>query len=103
MLKKAILATAALALSAPALADRGNGHGYGHGHYRQEHRVVHRPVVYRPVYHVHRPAPHPVVVVHRPAPVVYHSVHHSHPHTGAAILFGAVLGAAIAHHVTMGY
>jgi hypothetical protein len=51
---------------------------------------------YRPVY---RPAPRPVYVVHQPAPVY----HYSHPHTGAAILVGAVLGAAIVHHAIAGY
>ena len=49
----------------------------------------------------YRPAPRPVVVVHRPAPVMYHQA--PRPHNGAAIVFGAVLGALIAHHVFMPY
>jgi hypothetical protein len=92
--KKIALLLAALAVSAPALADH-----RGHRNYR-DHHVHYRPVVhhyhYRPVY---RPAPRPVYVVHRPAPVY----HYSHPHTGAAILVGAVLGAAIVHHAIVGY
>jgi hypothetical protein len=89
---------AAAALSAPAFADRGGhprGHGWGHGHYRPV--VVHKPVyvVHRPVpvvHHYYRPAPRPVVVYHQPQPV-----------NGAALLVGAVLGAAIVHHVVTGY
>ena len=92
---------AAAALSAPAFADRGShqrghggGHGWGHGH--QRHVVVHRPhyVVHRPVvvHRYYRPAPRPVVVYHQPQPV-----------NGAALLVGAVLGAAIVHHVVTGY
>jgi hypothetical protein len=92
--KKIAVLLAALAVSAPALAD-----DRGHRDYRH-HSVHHRPVVhhyhYRPVY---RPAPRPVYVVHRPQPVY----HYSHPHTGAAILVGAVLGAAIVHHAITGY
>ena len=97
--KKIAVLFAALAVSAPALADR------GHRDYRH-HYVHHRPVVHhyqhRPVYHyrpVYRPAPRPVYVVHQPRPVY----HYSHPHTGAAILVGAVLGAAIVHTVISGY
>ena len=80
----------------PAGADRGHRDRYYHV---PKHRTV--------VHHVyHRPAPPPrrVVVVHhapRPAPVVYHQ--QAHPHNGAAILVGAVLGAAILHHVVTGY
>jgi hypothetical protein len=94
--KKIAVLAAALAVSAPALADRGHrDHRHGHHYY-----VKHRPVVhhyhYRPVY---RPVPRPVYVVHHPRPVY----HYSHPHTGAAILVGAVLGAAIVHHAITGY
>jgi hypothetical protein len=101
MLKKLIVATAAVALSAPALAD--NGYHYGHRHaYRHAHTyVVQRPVVY----HVYRPAPRPVYVVPRPAPVVqYHYDYtYARPDPVPAIFLGAVLGAAIAHHVVTGY
>jgi len=103
MLKnKLILAAVGLALSAPALADRGHrdhrGHGYGYGHERRivvhERHVVQRPVV---VHHYYRPAPRPVYVV-QPAPV-----HHNH-HAGAALLVGAIIGGAIVHSVvTSGY
>lgn len=107
--KIAVLATA-LAISAPAFADRGNhrghgqgyGHGYGHRHVvvQKHHYVPARPVVHHvPVYHYYRPAPRPVVVVHRPAPVY----HYSSPDAGAALLVGAVLGAAIVHSVVTGY
>ena len=103
MLKKLILAIAGLALTAPAFADRGHGHGHGYGH---KHRVVvhERHVVHhRPVYvrHYH-PAPRPVYVVRHapPPPVVVH--HHSHPHAGAALLVGAILGGAIVHSVVTG-
>lgn len=113
MLKKiaatAILATTALLGATPALADHdrygrfdkrmvaGDARApyYGHGE-RQvvvrhvEHRpvVVRRHVVYRPVV-VHRHAPPP------PPAVVYHS--RSHDVLGG-LIFGAVLGAAIASH-----
>lgn len=114
MLKK-IAATAVLAATAflgatPALADH-DRYGrfdkrmvagdtrapfYGHGERRVVERryVEHRPVVVRR-HVVHRP-----VVVHRyvapppPAAVVYH---HSHSHDVlGGLIFGAVLGAAIA-------
>lgn len=90
--KKLAVLIAALAVSAPALADR------GHRDHRQvnHYYVKHRPVVHH--YH-YRPAPRRVVVVHQPQPVY----HYSHPHTGAAILVGAVLGAAIVHHAITGY
>jgi hypothetical protein len=97
--KKLAVLIAALAVSAPALADRGHRDYYRHGHrvvHHQHHYVAHRPVVHR--YH-YRPAPRPVYLVHRPQPVY----HYSHPHTGAAILVGAVLGAAIVHHAITGY
>ena|SRR5687767_11055938 len=101
MYKKTAILIAALAVSAPAFADRGHhrGHGYGHGH---RHVVVHKPhyvvhhrpvVVHRPavVHHYYRPAPRPVYVVERP---------YVNP---VAILAGAVIGAAIVHHVATGY
>jgi hypothetical protein len=96
--KKIVVLAAAAALSAPAFADRGGhprGHAWGHGH-GHRHVVVHKPhyVVHRPavVHHYYRPAPRPVVVYHQPQPV-----------NGAALLVGAVLGAAIVHHVVTGY
>jgi hypothetical protein len=86
---------AALALSAPAFADRGHrdhyrgGHGYGHRVVvHKPHYVVHRPAV---VHHYYRPAPRPVYVVEQPH------------YNGAALLVGAVLGAAIVHHAITGY
>lgn len=100
MLKKLILAVTGLALSAPVLADRGHR---GHGHYRHDHRVVvhERHVVHRPVYvrEYYHPAPRPVYVVRHappPPPVV---VHHSHSSAGPALVFGALLGAAVVHSV----
>jgi hypothetical protein len=103
MLKKITLVVAALAVSAPAFADRGHRHGHGHGH-APRHVVVHKPhyvvhhrpvVVHRPavVHHVyHRPAPRPVYVVER----------HSHVNP-VAILAGAVIGATIVHHIATGH
>jgi hypothetical protein len=100
MLKKILVLAAALAVSAPALADRGHGngrgHAYGHGHDRhvvvhKPHYVVHRPV--RVVHHYHRPAPRPVYVVQQ----------HNHHVNPVAVLAGAVIGAAIVHHVVTGY
>jgi len=91
---------AAVAVSAPAFADRG-GHGYGrdnaYGHAYPHRVVVHNPhyVVHRPVrvvHYYHRPAPQPVYVVER----------HNHVNP-VAFLAGAVIGAAIVHHATMGY
>lgn len=101
MFKKLAVLIAALAMSAPAFAERGHrdyyrGHGYGHRpvvhHYQVKHRpvVVHRPAVVRHVYH--RPAPRPVYVVQ----------HHNHVNP-VAVLAGAVIGAAIVHHVVTGY
>ena len=94
MFKKIAVLLAAATLSAPAFADRGHrGHDQ---HYYKKHRpVVHHYHHYRPapppvVHHYHRPAPQPVVVVHRHEPVV-------------PLLVGAVIGAAIVHHATMGY
>ena len=54
------------------------------------------------VHHYYRPAPRPVYVVrHAPPPpaVVYHQ---SHSNAGAALLVGAILGAAIVHSVVTG-
>lgn len=112
MLKKLILAATALAVSAPVLAgphgkqvdrrhyDRGHSHAPAYGH---RHVVVHRPVhvVHRPVY-VHRPARVVHHYYHRPAPrpVVVH--HHSHADP-VALFAGAMIGAAIVHHVVTGY
>jgi hypothetical protein len=94
--KKIAVLAAALAVSAPAFADRGHrDHRHVH-HYHVKHRPVVHHYHYRPVY---RPAPRPVYVVHQPRPVY----HYSHPHTGAALLVGAVLGAAIVHHAITGY
>ena len=100
--KKLAVLAAAVAVSAPAFAD--NGNHYGHRHFKHRpvvHHVVHRPVVrHVPVtYHYYRPAPRPVVVYHQPAPVY----HYSSANNGAALLVGAVIGAAIVHSVTMGY
>lgn len=100
MLKKLTILAAALAVSAPAFADR------GHRDQRHDRRVVvhkhhyvqHRPA---PVYHYYRPAPRPVYVVRHapPPPVVYHQ---SHSNAGAALLVGAILGGAIVHSVVTG-
>ena len=113
MLKKiaatAVLAATALLGATPALADHdrygrfdkrmvaGDARAFDYGRAERrfvEHRYVeHRPVVVRR-HVVHRP-----VVVHRYAPppppaVVYH---HSHSHDVlGGLIFGAVLGAAIA-------
>jgi hypothetical protein len=91
MLKKLAVLLAAVAVSAPAFADRGNH--YGHRvervqHYHVQHRpvVVHRPAVVQHVYY--RPAPRPVYVVERPH------------YNGVALLAGAIIGAAIVHHAT---
>ena len=115
MFKNLLLAAAALAVSAPALAgphdkhagarhfDRGYSHGHGHA-YGRRHIVVHRPVhvVHRPL-HVYRPAPVVHHYYHRPAPrqvVVVERHSHVNP---AAVLVGAVIGAAIVHHAVTGY
>lgn len=103
MLKKLAVLAAALAVSAPALADggygNGRGHAYGHG-YGQPQRVV---VVHKPHYVVHRPAP----VIHhyyyRPAPrPVYVVEQHNHVNP-VAFLAGAVIGAAIVHSAVTHY
>lgn len=96
MLKKTLLAIASLALSAPAFAD----HGYRD--YRGDHRGYERPyIVQRPVvvHEYYRPRPVIVREYYRPAPqpaVVYRP---AHPDAGAAILFGALLGAVVAHQI----
>jgi hypothetical protein len=95
MLKKLAVLIAAVAVSAPAFADRGQsrGHGYAHGHrvvVQKPVHVVHRPV--RVVHHYYRPAPRPVYVVER----------HNHVNP-VAFLAGAVIGAAIVHHAVTGY
>ena len=95
MFKNLAVLLAAAAVSAPAFADRGHYRGPAYGHaYGHRTVIVHRPVVvHRPavVYHYYRPAPRPVYVVEQPRvnPV--------------AILAGAVIGAAIVHHVATGY
>ena len=102
MLKKLTILAAALAVSAPAFADRGH-----RGHDRHDRRVVvhkHHYVQHRPtpvVHHYYRTAPRPVYVVRHapPPPVVYHQ---SHSHAGAALLVGAILGGAIVHSVVTG-
>ena len=102
MLKKLTILAAALAVSAPAFADRGH-----RGHDRHDRRVVvhkHHYVQHRPapvVHHYYRPAPRPVYVVRQapPPPVVYHQ---SHSNAGAALLVGAILGGAIVHSVVTG-
>jgi hypothetical protein len=91
MLKKLAVLLAAVAVSAPAFADRGNHRGHRVvqvQHYHVQHRpvVVHRPAVVHHVYH--RPAPRPVYVVERPH------------YNGVALLAGAIIGAAIVHHAT---
>ena len=104
MLKKLTILAAALAVSAPAFADRGHR---GHGHDRHDRRVVvhkHHYVQHRPapvVHHYYRSAPRPVYVVRHapPPPVVYHQ---SHSNAGAALLVGAILGGAIVHSVVTG-
>jgi hypothetical protein len=105
MLKKLAVLAAALAVSAPALADRGadrgRGHAYGHG-YPHRTVVVHK----QPRYVVHRPAPRVVHHYHyRPAPAprpvyVVEQRNHVHP---VAFLAGAIIGAAIVHSAVTHY
>jgi len=103
--KKIAVLIAAVAVSAPVLADRGNHRGHGYGQravVHQPHYVAHRPAV---VHQYYRPAPRPVVhhVYHRPAPrPVYVVQQHNHVNP-VAFLAGAVIGAAIVHHVVTGY
>ena len=109
MLKKLILAAVGLTLSGAALAQPPHwapAHGYRAKHAPARHYVVQRPVVahhdHRVVHHYYRPAPRPVYVVHRappPPPVVVH--HHSH--AGPALLFGAIVGAAVVHGIMAGH
>jgi hypothetical protein len=92
MLKKLAFLLAAVAVSAPAFADRGHRDHRNH-HYKPKHVVVHqhRPAVVHHVYHrpvYHRPAPRPVYVVERPR------------YNGVALIAGAIIGAAIVHHAT---
>jgi hypothetical protein len=99
MLKKSLVAAALLALSGAALAQPPHwapAHGWRAKHQPVRHYVAHRPVV---VQHYYRPAPRPVYVVHRapPPPPVY--VHRSHVDAGPALLFGAIVGAAVVHSV----
>lgn len=107
MLKKLTILAAALAVSAPAFADRGHRDYRNDRHDRRvvvhkHHYVQHRPAPV--VYHYYRPAPRPVYVVRHappPPPVVYHS---AHSNAGPALVVGAILGAAIVHSViTSGY
>jgi hypothetical protein len=102
MFKKLAVLIAALAVSAPAFADRGHRDQYRGGHDHGQRAVVHKPhyvvhhrpvVVHRPVvHHVYRPAPRPVYVVQQ----------HNHVNP-VAFLAGAVIGAAIVHHAVTGY
>jgi hypothetical protein len=88
MLKKLILAAAALAIAAPALAD-GRGHGrhykhHQHHHYKHYKHHYHRPIVVMPPPRVYYAPPAPVYyapppVVYRPAPV------YSEPHGQVSI------------------
>ena len=89
MLKKLILAAAALAIAAPALADdhRGRGRHYKHHqhhHYKHFKHHYHRPVVVMPPPRVYYAPPAPVYyapppVAYRPAPV------YSEPHGQVSI------------------
>ena len=99
MLKKLILATlgltSGLALSVPAFADN----GYHRGHYKPRVVVQERVVVQRPaVVQYYRPAPRPVYVVH-PAPQPRPVYVVRHPDPAVPLIFGAILGAAVAHAV----
>jgi hypothetical protein len=78
MLKKLAVLLAAVAVSAPAFADR--GHRDHRHHYKPKHVVHH---------YDHRPAPRPVYVVQQ-RPV----------YPGVALIAGAIIGAAIVHHAT---
>ena len=98
MFKKLVLAAAALAISAPVLADPhrksfershvDRGNHYGH---RPVVRHVHRPVVVMPPPRVYY-APPPRLVyapVYRPAPVYYPApvVHSPAPYGGISVRF----------------
>jgi len=86
LLRKLVLAAAALIVSAPVLAD-------SHWRDRDEWRERHFEHHYTPRYHYYpqyyRPAPR-VVVVERPV----------YPDTGVGIVLGAIAGAVIAHELT---
>jgi hypothetical protein len=100
MLKKSLVAAALLTLSSAALAQPPHwapAHGWRAKHAPVRHYVAPRPAV---VHHYYRPAPRPVYVVHRaPPPVVVH--HHSH--AGPALIFGAIVGAAVVHGIMAGH
>lgn len=103
MLKKLAVLAAALAVSAPALADRGHDRGRGHA-YGQPHRTV---VVHKQPHYVvvHRPAPRVVHHYYRPAPAprpVYVVERHNQVNP-IAFLAGAVIGAAIVHSAVTHY
>ena len=100
MLKKMVFAAAALALSAPAFADR----DHGRQHYRKDitgHRSYYAQHQYRPQHHYHHhrpvvvmPPPRvvyvpPRVVYHAPAPVYYYQppAYHASPFGGISIRF----------------
>jgi hypothetical protein len=92
MLKKTLVAAALTAISGAALANPPHwapAHGYRAQHYERPY-VRYYPVAPRPVYvrEYYRPAPVPVVVYRAP-----------HPDAGAAIVFGALLGAVVAHQI----
>ena len=98
MLKKSLVAAALITLSGAALAQPPHwapAHGWRAKQAPVRHYVAHRPVV---VHHYYRPAPRPVYVVHRaPPPPVY--VHHARSDAAPALLFGAIVGAAVMHSV----
>ena len=103
MLKKSLVAAALLTLSGAALAQPPHwapAHGWRAKHAPAPRYVVHRPAV---VHHYYRPAPRPVYVVHRapPPPPVY--VHRTHVDAGPALLFGAIVGAAVVHGIMAGH
>jgi hypothetical protein len=86
VLKKLALVIAALAVSAPALAD----HRY-RDHYRGHRQVVQH---YHVKHHYYRPAPRPAVVhhvYHRPAPRPLYVVQHHNHVNPVAVLAGAVI------------
>lgn len=91
MLNKALLATALIAVSGAALANPPHwAPAYGYRAHDERPYVRYYPVAPRPVYvrEYYRSAPPPVVVYRAP-----------HPDAGAAILFGALLGAVVAHQI----
>ncbi|HZM35588.1 MAG TPA: hypothetical protein VFC18_13980 [Burkholderiales bacterium] len=107
MLKRLLLAAAALAVSAPALADRGHsnggwnkrgGHAHGHGHIKKDvvrHHSYYQNFPQRHHYHGHAPvvvmppprvyyAPPPRVYYAPPAPVYHYP---AAPYGGVSIRF----------------